>query len=51
MNINPLTSLGEVVTVFTYPYLSAWAPVPGEAKGLIYIFLRGNYSYHEIFGS
>ena len=34
-NINPLTSPGEVITVFTYPYLSAWAPVQGEAKGLI----------------
>jgi len=33
--INPLTSPGEVVTVFTYPYLSAGAPEPGEAKGLM----------------
>ena len=33
--INPLTSLGEVVTVFTYLYLSAGAPAFGEAKGLI----------------
>ena len=28
---------GEVVTVFTYPYLSAGAPALGEAKGLIII--------------
>ena len=33
--ISPLTSPGEVVTVFTYPYLSAGAPTLGEAKGLI----------------
>ena len=33
--INPLTSPGEGVTVFTYPYLSAGAPALGEAKGLI----------------
>ena len=33
--INPLTSPGEVVAVFTYPYLSAGAPEPGEAKGLM----------------
>ena len=33
--INPLTSQWEVVTVFTYPYLSAGAPELGEAKGLI----------------
>ena len=33
--INPLTSPGEVVTVFTSPYLSAGAPALGEAKGLI----------------
>ena len=33
--INPLTSPGEVVTVFTYPYLSAGAPALGEVKGLI----------------
>ena len=32
--INPLTSPGEGVTVFTSPYLSAGAPVLGEAKGL-----------------
>ena len=35
--INPLTSPGEVVTVFTYPYLSAGAPAQGEVKGLIEI--------------
>ena len=34
--INPLTSPGEVVNVFTYPYLSAEAPAKGEAKGLIF---------------
>ena len=33
--INPLTSAGERVTVFTSPYLSAGAPALGEAKGLI----------------
>ena len=33
--INPLTLLGEGVTVFTSPYLSAGAPAFGEAKGLI----------------
>ena len=33
--INPLTSPGEGVTVFTYTYLSAGAPALGEAKGLI----------------
>ena len=36
--INPLTSPGEGVTVFTSPYLSAGAPALGEAKGLIRIF-------------
>ena len=33
--INPLTSPGEMVSVFTSPYLSAGAPALGEAKGLI----------------
>ena len=33
--INLLTSPGEVVTVFTSPYLSAGAPALGEAKGLM----------------
>ena len=33
--INPLTSPGEVVSVFTSPYLSVGAPALGEAKGLI----------------
>ena len=33
--INPLTSPGEGVTVYTSPYLSAGAPALGEAKGLI----------------
>ena len=32
---NPLTSPGEVVSVFTSPYLSAGALALGEAKGLI----------------
>ena len=40
--INPLTSPGEGVTVFTSPYLSAGAPSLGEAKGLILIIK--NYS-------
>ena len=35
--INPLASLGEVVSVFISPYLSAGAPSFGEAKGLIFI--------------
>ena len=30
-----MASPGEVVTVFTSPYLSAGAPALGEAKGLI----------------
>ena len=33
--INPLTSPGEVDSVFTSPYLSAGAPALGEVKGLI----------------
>ena len=40
--INPLTSPGEGITVFTYPYLSTGAPTQGEVKGLIkknYYFL------------
>ena len=36
ININPLTSPGEGASVFTSPYLSAGAPAPIEAKGLIY---------------
>ena len=35
VKFNPFTSRGEVVSVFTFPYLSAWAPALGEAKGLI----------------
>ena len=35
MFINPLTSPGEVVSVFTSPYLSVGAPALGEAKRLI----------------
>ena len=34
-NINPLISPWEVVTIFTYPYLSTGAPAQGEDKGLI----------------
>ena len=37
--IKPLTSPGEVISVFTSPYLNAGVPVIGEAKGLI------NYMY------
>ena len=37
--VNPLTSPGEVASVFTSPYLSAGAPALGEAKGLINIYL------------
>ena len=33
--INPLTSPGEVVTLFTYLYLSAGAPAEGKVKGLM----------------
>ena len=33
--LNPLTSPGEGVTVFTSPYLSAGAPALGEVKGLM----------------
>ena len=43
LNINPLTSPREVVTVFTYPYLSAGAPTLGEAKGLMIIKNIHNY--------
>ena len=32
---NPLTSPRELVSVFTYPYLNAGAPLQGEAKGLM----------------
>ena len=38
VNISPLTSTGEGVTVFISPYLSAGAPALGEAKGLILFF-------------
>ena len=34
---NPLTSPGDGLTVFTYPYLSAGAPASGEAKWLMSI--------------
>ena len=33
--INPLTSPGEVVSIFRYPYLSEGAPTQSEDKGLI----------------
>ena len=33
--INPLSSLGEGMSVFTSPYLSAGVPELGEAKGII----------------
>ena len=39
--INPLASLGEEVSVFTYLYLSAGAPALGEAKGLMLVFFCG----------
>ena len=35
--INPLTSPGEVISIFTSPYLSRGAPALGEAKGLMMI--------------
>ena len=46
--INPLTSPGEVVTVFTYPYLNAGAPALGEAKGLIkdFLFLSNSKKFY-----
>ena len=40
--INPLTSPGEVVSVFTSPYLSAGALALGEAKGLIIFYMIDN---------
>ena len=43
--INPLTSPGEVASVFTSPNLSAGAPALGEAKGLKLIF--GNFSIFQ----
>ena len=44
--INPLTSLGEGVTVFTSPYLSAEAPALVEAKGLMnQMITSGEYNY------
>ena len=35
-----MTSLGDGVSVFTSPYLSAGAPALGEAKGLIIIIFE-----------
>ena len=35
IEINPLTSPGEGVTIFTFPYLSAGAPEQVELKGLM----------------
>ena len=46
--INPLTSPGEGVTVFTSPYLSAGAPALGEAKGLM-IFIKIEYYKKYLF--
>ena len=40
---NPLASPGEVVSVFTSPYLSAGAPALGEAKGLIIVGVIFNF--------
>ena len=37
-----MTSPWEVVSVFTYPYLSAGAPAQGEAKGLIKKWIKYN---------
>ena len=52
-SFNPLTSPGEVVSVFTYPYLSAVAPALGEAKGLINhyfeIIIKFIYIYYFLF--
>ena len=48
--INPLTSPGEGVIVFKFPYLSAGAPALGEAKGLMKISWHNeeySYSYKE----
>ena len=45
--INPLTSPGEGVTVFTSPYLSTGSPALGEAKGLIIIKkIEKNYNIY-----
>ena len=38
-HINPLSSLGEGISVFTSPYLSAGAPALDEAKGLIKLII------------
>ena len=38
-----MTSSGEGVTVFTYPYLSEGAPALGEAKGSIKIKIQYKY--------
>ena len=57
-----MTSPGEEVTVITSLYLSAGAPAPGEAKGLILEdnkykdflsnFIKNNYSvYPKIYGT
>ena len=46
--INPLTSPGEGVTVFTSPYLIAGAPALGEAKGLIKNYYL-NFIYKKSF--
>ena len=51
---NPLTSPGEVVSVFTSLYLSAGAPALGEAKGLIdkskyYIYIENQFFISKSF--
>ena len=44
-----MASQGEEVSVFTYLYLSAGAPVLGEAKGLIkYFYLKIKVNEHAI---
>ena len=49
LNINPLTSPGEVVSVFTSPHLSTGAPAQGEAKGLILIITKISLkNFHQL---
>ena len=43
----PLTSSGKWVSVFTYPYLSAGAPAPNEAKELINILILNLFPNKE----
>ena len=44
--IKPLTSPGEMVSVFASPYLSAGAPALGEAKGLIILRVIFFFNYY-----